>query len=82
VFTLAAAALERIVEPDKFKSYGLACWWAVQTISTVGYGDVTPETTAGRIVAAIVMITGLAIVPAVTSIVVAILIARQGQTDK
>jgi voltage-gated potassium channel len=76
VFTLVAAAIERLVEPQTFKSYGLACWWAVQTITTVGYGDVTPHSAAGRGVAAAVMITGIALVPAVTSIIVAILIER------
>ena len=76
VFTLVAAAVERLVEPHTFGSYGLACWWAVQTITTVGYGDVTPESTAGRGVAAAVMIMGIALVPAMTSIIVAILIER------
>lgn len=75
-FVLVAAALERLIEPQTFHSYPEACWWAVQTVSTVGYGDVTPTTAGGRIVASLVMIFGMALVPAVTSIVVAILIER------
>lgn len=76
-FTLVAALVERIVEPHTFTSYGLACWWAVQTVSTVGYGDITPVTAAGRSVAAAVQIFSVALVPAVTSIVVAILIEQR-----
>jgi voltage-gated potassium channel len=76
MFTLLAALLERIVEPDTYKSYGLACWWAVQTVSTVGYGDLTPTTTAGRAIAAVVMIFGMALIPVVTAAVITILTAQ------
>jgi voltage-gated potassium channel len=76
VFTLVAALIERLVEPDTFTSYGKACWWAVQTVSTVGYGDTVPTTAAGRGVAAVVMIFGMALVPIVTSVIVAILTAQ------
>jgi voltage-gated potassium channel len=75
-FTLLAALAERLVEPDTFSSYGEACWWAVQTVSTVGYGDQVPTTTAGRAVASLVMIFGMALVPIVTSVIVAILTAQ------
>jgi voltage-gated potassium channel len=77
VFTIAAAAVERIVEPETFKSFPGACWWAIQTVSTVGYGDDVPQTTLGRIVATAVMLFGMAFVPAITSIVVAILLDRR-----
>ncbi len=75
-FTLLAALAERLVEPETFTGYGKAWWWAVQTVSTVGYGDITPHTTAGRLVATAVMIFGVALVPTATSIVVAILLDR------
>jgi voltage-gated potassium channel len=75
-FTLLAALLERLIEPETYTSYGLACWWAVQTVSTVGYGDLTPNTTAGRVIASAVMIFGMALIPVVTSVVIAILTAQ------
>jgi voltage-gated potassium channel len=75
VFTLLAAFVEWLVEPQ-FTTFGDACWWAIQTVSTVGYGDDVPETAAGRIVATLVMLFGMAFVPAVTSIIVAILVER------
>lgn len=77
LFVLAAALVERVVEPHTFRTFGSACWWAVQTVSTVGYGDDVPVTTAGRVVASAVMVFGLAFVPAVTSIVVATLLEQQ-----
>jgi voltage-gated potassium channel len=67
---VVAAALERIVEPKVFTSYGLALWWAIVTVATVGYGDVVPESPVGRIVATFVMLVGMAWVPTVTTLVV------------
>ena len=74
--TLGAAALGRIVEPDTFGSFGEACWWALQTVSTVGYGDTVPESAGGRVIAGALMLLGVAFVPAITSIVVAVLVAQ------
>lgn len=75
-FTIGAATLMRIVEPETFKTFGQACWWAVQTVSTVGYGDLTPVTNDGKLIATAVMIFGVALVPTATSIVVAILLEQ------
>jgi voltage-gated potassium channel len=88
VLTVAAAALIRLVEPETFTSFGEACWWALQTVSTVGYGDRVPETGGGRVIASGLMLLGVAFVPAVTSIIVAVLVSqverrsgRQAQHD-
>ena len=84
---LIAGALARLVEPDVFTSIGLAYWWAVVTVTTVGYGDIVPESTAGRLVATGLMLTGLGLIPTLTSVTVAILIgkrtsAQQEQLDR
>lgn len=50
-------------------SYGDAVWWGFVTVTTVGYGDFTPVTVAGRIVAVLIMFTGAAAVGAVTAAV-------------
>lgn len=69
VFTGALAVLdaERGRPGATITSFGVALWWAVVTICTVGYGDYTPVTTSGRIVAIIVMIGGVMLVAAVTA---------------
>jgi voltage-gated potassium channel len=71
-----AGLLARLVEPETFTSIGLAYWWAVVTVTTVGYGDVTPESPGGRIVAAMLMLTGLSLIPTLTSVIVAVLLAK------
>jgi voltage-gated potassium channel len=53
--------LERDVQPATFGSVPAALWWAIATLTTVGYGDVVPITLLGRLVAALVMICGLGV---------------------
>ena len=76
-FTLAAAALMLVVEHKTYQNFGEACWWSVQTVSTVGYGDNPPVTPAGRLLGTVVMLFGVALVPAITSLVVAVFINQQ-----
>jgi voltage-gated potassium channel Kch len=76
-FTVLAALLMRIVEPDQFPDFASAIWWSAQTVSTVGYGDDVPTSGAGRLVAVVVMLFGIALVPAITSLVVAVFLNQQ-----
>ena len=48
-------------------SYGDAAWWAITTVTTVGYGDIAPVTTEGRVIAAVLMVTGIAAFGVVTA---------------
>ncbi|HWJ08580.1 MAG TPA: potassium channel family protein [Nocardioides sp.] len=52
-----------------FQSWGDGLWWALTTMTTVGYGDHVPGTTSGRVVAALIMITGVAVLGAVAAVV-------------
>lgn len=54
-------ALERHLQPEAFHSIPAAMWWAIVTLTTTGYGDVTPQTTGGRMIAGMVMVSGIAV---------------------
>jgi voltage-gated potassium channel len=63
IVLLAAASLaylvERNAQPDVFGSIPLALWWAIVTLTTTGYGDVVPQTIIGRMLAGVVMVSGI-----------------------
>lgn len=73
---LSAAVLVRLFDPA-IGTFPDALWWAVSTVSTVGYGDVVPESGAGRLIATALMLTGLALIPLITSVVVSILVSKR-----
>ena len=64
-----------LVEPQ-IKTFGDGIWWALVTITTVGYGDITPLTTLGRFVAGSLMFVGLGLIATVTAIVSAKFVAN------
>jgi voltage-gated potassium channel len=53
---------EADAQPDKFGSIPRAMWWAIVTLTTVGYGDAYPVTTLGKVAAAIAAITGVMLI--------------------
>ena len=63
IVLLAAASLAYLLEsnaqPKLFGSIPLALWWAIVTLTTTGYGDATPVTPAGRVLAGVVMVSGI-----------------------
>lgn len=77
MLVVLAGAAVRLVEPDTFTTIGLSFWWAVETVTTVGYGDIVPESPAGRIVGTLLMLTGLGLIPTLTSLVVATLVGKR-----
>ena len=78
LLSVVGAIVMRIVDQDNFPSLGLAVWWALQTITTVGYGDVVPTTDAGRVVGGIVMVLGVSFFAFLTAGVTSTVIQRGG----
>jgi voltage-gated potassium channel len=74
IVTFAAGVLMRVVDHSEFPNVWLALWWAVQTVTTVGYGDVTPKNETGRVIAAIVMLTGIGFLTVVTASITAVFV--------
>jgi voltage-gated potassium channel len=54
----------------------LGVWWAIGTVTTVGYGDVVPVQTSGRILAAAAMIVGIGFLSLITATVASVLVSR------
>jgi voltage-gated potassium channel len=67
--------LERNITGATFRSWGDAVWWALTTLTTVGYGDHVPVTVAGRLLGAAIMVAGVAVLGGVAA-GVALVVAR------
>jgi voltage-gated potassium channel len=77
VIAVGFAAIMRLVDSEDFPSFWLALWWAVSTVTTVGYGDVVPVEPFGRAVAAVLMVVGFASVSLLAGFIASALIARR-----
>ena len=75
IVTISGVAI-RALDSREYSSIWEGMWWALQTVTTVGYGDVTPENVAGRFVAGAVMLAGVALVAIVTAAVTSSFVAR------
>ena len=72
---------EREAQPEHFQSILHSLWWAVATLTTVGYGDIYPVTTGGRAFTFLVLVCGLGIVAAPSGLIAAAL-ARAREEER
>ncbi len=72
--TVAGGILERVLDHQEYPTIGKGLWFSLQTVTTVGYGDVTPQRAAGRIIAAVVMLTAIGFLAVITAAATAALI--------
>lgn len=78
---VSGAVALRMIEPDTVKTFGDSMWWAIVTMSTVGYGDISPQTPAGRGVAVTMIIVGIAIFGYAVSILTSIMVDPDDSED-
>ncbi|MBH0053390.1 MULTISPECIES: potassium channel family protein [unclassified Salinibacterium] len=79
---LAILDTERNADSTQITSLGDGIWWAFVTITTVGYGDIYPATTLGRVIAAGVMMAGIALLGVVTATLASWIVERVAAQDE
>jgi len=65
--TIISGVLMHFTDEKTYPTIGDGLWWAIQTVTTVGYGDLVPASTVGRLVAALVMVVGIGFLTVVTA---------------
>lgn len=76
VVVVVGGVLMRVLDHDEYPNIWVGMWWALQTVTTVGYGDVTPRNPSGRIIAAFVMLEGIAFLTIVVAAITSTFVAR------
>jgi voltage-gated potassium channel len=76
VVTIGGGATIWALDHKEFSDFGTSLWWAVQTVTTVGYGDVVPHQTVGRLIGTVIMLTGIGFIAVMTAAVTASLIEQ------
>ena len=79
VSVMVGGVLITLVDREEFPDLGTGLWWALQTVTTVGYGDVTPENTAGRLVGALFLLEAISFVTIVTAMITSSFVERARQ---
>jgi voltage-gated potassium channel len=75
IVAVAAGVLARLTDKKDFDSYGDSIWWSLVTLTTVGYGDIVPESAWGRTIGAFVMVLGVTFISFLTANVTSLYIA-------
>jgi voltage-gated potassium channel len=65
--TIISGVLIHFTDKKNYPDIGDGLWWAIQTVTTVGYGDLVPTSTTGRFVAALVMVVGIGFLTVITA---------------
>jgi voltage-gated potassium channel len=76
VIVVASGVAMRALDHHEYSSIWEGMWWALQTVTTVGYGDVTPKNVSGKLVGTVVMLEGVAFVAIVTAAITSTFVER------
>jgi voltage-gated potassium channel len=82
VASLAILQAERDQPGAKIVSFGKAVWWAINTVTTIGVGDLYPTTITGRVIAVMLMIGGITLIGVVTASLASWIVQRVSETDR
>jgi len=73
---IGGGVLIRVLDHSEYPNIWIGMWWAIQTVTTVGYGDVTPKHASGRFVGVVVMLEGIAFLTITTAVITSTFVAR------
>jgi voltage-gated potassium channel len=76
VVVVLGGVLMRVLDHTEYKNIWVGMWWGVQTVTTVGYGDVTPHKPIGRIVATVMMLYGIGFLTITIAAITSTFVAR------
>jgi voltage-gated potassium channel Kch len=76
VIVVGGGILITLLDRKEYPDVGVGMWWALQTVTTVGYGDVTPTHVTGRLLGAVLMLQGTAFIAIVTAVITSTFVAR------
>jgi voltage-gated potassium channel len=76
VVVVVGGVMMRVFDHKEYASVWLGMWWVLQTVTTVGYGDLTPKDAIGKILTSIVMLWGVAFLAIVTAGITSVFVAR------
>ena len=82
IAVVAGGIAIRVIDHREYSSIWEGMWWSLQTVTTVGYGDVTPKDAAGKIVGAIVMLEGIAFLAIITAAITSTFVTRAQREQK
>jgi voltage-gated potassium channel len=77
-----AGAVEATVDSGDFKSFWDGVWWAVVTVTTVGYGDLVPHSVGGRLVAMLLMVGGIGFISVLTATISSFFVKADRQDER
>jgi len=75
-------ALVRVTDPDRFPDLPTGLWWALTTVTTVGYGDHVPRSGAGRLVGAVIMIAGIGCIAFLTAVAASAIVVSDVEEER
>jgi len=76
LIVVAGGVLMRVFDHAEYGSIWIGMWWVLQTVTTVGYGDFTPNNTAGYLLTAFVLLEGVAFLTIITAAITSSFVAR------